>query len=437
MRTILRCLAVVFLLPAGAMANWQSAGTMALPSHNYTFLAATPSGDLLAATFYSTAADSPPRAQPALLIRNPGSGNPQVIELCSSVFPANRGYGGIACDPTGSFYVSGDTGDPETSFVRKFAPDGSPDLVFGTNGEIRPGRRCLGMDIFGEQLLVAQDWGRVAVFRADNGKPIGELPKPEGEFFVRDIALDPKSMRVFGVAEGGIVTWGNGTPWQPTDYGFRRISQKTRDPIAGEGISIDPIRRTVLITPIPGNVLNEVHGSGQINRYFVATAAPDAHLGDSVMSFDGETLFISDLKQHTIHTLRRRLADVGAGQATQAVANATTGGVPAPVWHQSYEAIVRQARDDDQPMLVYFRKGNVKSCQDFESQVLLTDQFNRNTAGITCVFEDLNRNRLLAYRFGVYRVPYIVMLDGGGNQVAESVHPIEPEQLFVSMQNLR
>jgi len=423
-----------FVFARASAANWTSAGNLSVPPWNYTFLSATPDGNLLAATVYSGATDAPPKEIPALLIRNPSSAAPEVVELCRTTFEVNRGYGGIACDPSGSFFVSGDTGVGATSFVRKFTTSGAAQTAFGNGGEIRPGRRCLGVEVFGEYLFCAMDWGRIGVFGTETGQSLGELPRTPQEFFVRDIAMDPKSFRVFGVAEGGILTWGNGTPWQQAGYQFRVLSPKTAHARAGEGISIDPIRRTVLISPIPGNVLNEVHGSGQIEKYEVSSAAADTHLADSVMSFDGTTLFLSDARDRKIHAMRRSIADAAAASAqVVTVANATTGGVAPPKWFQSYEYTVRQARESGQAMLVYFRKADVANCAKFEEAVLRTDQFNLRAAGMACVFEDMARSPLLAQRFGVYRVPCVVVMDKNGSQVGEYRHPIAPDVLFDAM----
>jgi len=418
--------------------NWQSAGSLGVPLWNYTFLSATPDGNLLAATIYSGQPEAPPKEIPALLVRHPMSSNPEVVELCRTTFDVNRGYGGIACDPSGSFFVSGDTGNSSTSFIRKFTSTGAPEPTFGKGGEIRPGRRCLGLEVFGEYLFCAMDWGRIGAFRTTTGESAGELPRATQEFYLRDVAMDPKSLRMFGVAEGGILTWGGGAPWQPANYQFRVLSPKVSRARAGEGISIDPIRRTVLISPIPGNVLNEVHGSGQIDKYEVTSAAPDTHLADSVMSFDGTMLFLSDARDRKIHAMRRSLSDMATpSAAVETVANATTGTVPPPKWFQSYEYTVRQAREAGQPMLVYFRKAEVNNCVQFENAVLRTDQFNVHTPGMACVFEDLARSPLLAYKFGVYRVPYVVILDKSGNQVAEYRHPIPPDTLFAAMRSAK
>lgn len=85
-------------------------------------------------------------------------------------------------------------------------------------------------------------------------------------------------------------------------------------------------------------------------------------------------------------------------------------------------------------MIVYFRKDGVEVSNRFENEVLLTDQFNQRAQGFVCVFEDLAFNPLLAYRFGVFRVPHIAILDGQGGTVAEMRHPINSQELFAAME---
>lgn len=432
---------VLSLSVQNVSAFWQSVGTLNVPNHNYNFIATTPDGNLLATTYYSAALDAKPANIPALLIVNPTTPNPQVHELNNSLFKPQRGYGGVACDEQGNFYVSGDTGEQNTAFLRKYKSDGSPDPSFGNNGVINPGLRCLGIDLFGNYLIVAIEWGRVWIYDRFNGRKLGELNQTPETFFMRDIAIDPKSMRMFGVAEGAILTFGGGAPWNPLQYQFRQLSPKTSDARSGEGISIDPLRRTVLNTPIPGNALLELEGSGKINRYQISTAAPDAHLADSAISADGQFLFISDIRGQKIHVMQRNVDQVIASTG-RVSSNATTtsvgtrGTVPDPDWRQSYESVIQEARQSGRPMLIYFRKEGVS--EQFEDNVILTDPFNKraNDGNFVCVFEDVARSRLLAYNFGVYRIPHITILDANGNTVQEFTYNIDANELFGAMESV-
>lgn len=432
---------MLLLSPVLSHANWVNVGKLNVPPYYYSFVAPTPDGNLLAVTNNSTPLNTPPTEIPALLIVNPASEAPQVLELSRVSFPPQRGYGGIASDEEGNFYVSGDTGEPTTSFVYKYNKDGSPNTQFGTNGQLFPGRRCLGMDVFGPYLLVAMDWGRIWVFDRFTGKKVNEVKQTPTPYFVRDIAIDPKSLRIFGVAEGAIVTFGNGTPWTAQEYVFRQISPKTAEARSGEGISIDPLRRTVLITPIPGNILNEVQGNGQVNKYTIESAATDAHLADSVLSFDGQFLFVSDMRAKTIHVMQRNVEQIMAASGNVSTSGTTTsigttGTVPAPEWSLSYETVIEEARKQQRPIIVYFR--NQGATEEFETNVILTDPFNKhaNDGRYVCVFEDVSKSRLLAYRFGVYRVPHISIISPNGTTAAEFTYNINADELFKTMDSV-
>ncbi len=448
--TTLRLLVLIAALlllthPAHAQdeTQWRPDGTLAVPPFAYSFLAATPDGDLLAATFNSGNPGDPPVELPALLIRNPTSSNPQVVELSRHAFEPQRGYGGIASDADGNYFVSGDTGDPSTSFVRKFTAEGAPDRAFANNGVLRPGRRCMGLEVLGRFLLVTVDWGQLLIYDAGTGQPIGATVRPSRPIYVRDIAIDPRSMRVFGVAQGGVVTWGRAAPWNASNYLFRPITQSRTEPRAGEGISVDPFRRTVLITPVRGNALLEIEGSGRMTRTVISTADANAHLCDNVISFDGTMLFVSDILDRKIHVLRRPLPQdqPQIARATPRPATDTTTSEPAPgeraprpTWHREYTQVVQMAREENKPMIVYFRRPDYDRCEKFERNVLLTDEFNRRAQHFVCVFEDVTRGPLLAYRFGAHRIPHLAILDPQGETLAEFSFDIPADALFAEME---
>lgn len=446
---------ILFHFAVSAHAQWQSSGKLALPKQSYSFLASTPNGDLLAATFNSSGDKSPPKEIPALLIENPSlTATPRIIELCRTSFDAQRGYGGIACDLSGSFFLSGDTGNAATSFVRKFLPTGKPDTTFGNGGEIKPNRRALGMDVAGKYLLIAVDWAQIMIVDSGTGKPLGMVNAPvQGDVNVRDIAIDPKSMRIFGVASGAVVTWGGGSPWKPDGYQFRALSKAYGNPRAGEGISIDPFNRTVLITPKPGNALLEIEGTMKVNRFTVDSAAANTHLADSVMSFDGSTLYISDMIGQVIHVMKRpargtapvAIASAGAPAAAPAtppfaeasVSPASAPGAPAGAlnWAHSYNEVVQSARETSKPMILYFTQSGVAKAQEFEKTVLMTSEFSAQAQqkNFVCVYEDVSRNKLSAYKFGATRVPHVIVLSSKGETAAEFSYNIEKDALFKAM----
>jgi hypothetical protein len=427
-----------------AVQPWQSAGVLQVPKFYYTFVSTNTSGDLLAATFNRGEPNDPPKPIPALLIRNPTSEAPSVIELCRVPFDSTRGYGGIAADAGGAFFVSGDTGKAETSFVLKFGPDAKPDPQFGQQGRLLPNRRCLGIEVFGNFLLLAVDWGQVIVMDAKTGRLMGQTSQTPQPRFVRDIAIDPRSMRIFGVASAGVVSWGGAAPWSPTSYTFRELRRPQTTPIVAEGISVDPFKRTVLINPPDGGQLLEVFGDGRIVPATVSTAVPKrSHLTDTAISADGSTLFISDYKQELIHVMRRPAPDVAArNEPVAPAAPAASAPVAAPKlppvkWSKSYFEVLPAARQARQPMIVYFRRAGVKPCERFEKETLLTDEFNSRAKGFANVFEEAAPDSILRVRFGVVRLPTLFLLDGDGNTVGEWRGTIPPAQLFAAMDKVR
>lgn len=431
---LLIVLQLSLLTPNLSFCDWESAGKLSIPNYSYCFLATSKTGDLMAAAFNSSDLKSQPRQIPALLIKNPTSASPQVIELCSVFFQPQRGYSGLACDDDGNFYLSGDTGEALTCFVKKFKSDGSPDMSFGGSGEIVPKRRCLGVDIVGDYLLLAIDWGNVLIYNRKSGAYLGALPASAKPIFVRDIAVDPSSLRIFGVALGGVVVWEGGSPANPSLYKFRALTPQTAaQPRASEGISYDPITRAAIIIPIPGNESLEVTSDGKIKKSATISEDPKAHFCDSALSFDSNVLFISDMITMGIHVMKRTLTNEASDikpVLKPPLTIAPTKATKNIEWNKSYTEIMDKARSNRQPMIVYFRKSNFAKCEQFEREILLSEEFKQRAQNYVCVFEDVSINPLLAYRFGVIRVPHIVILDKNGDTFARYTFNIDTNTLY-------
>ncbi len=437
---------------APAQQDWISAGTLNVPDYRYSFLAATPAGDLLAATFNGT---NEPADAPLVLIRNPISASPEVQTITTVRFEGQRGFSGLAVAADGSFFTAGDTGAEGSSFVRKYLPNGQPDRRFGQGGEMRPGARALGLDVLGDHVLVALNWGRIAVLRAADGAILGEVPRPDSGFFLRDIAIDPATLNVYGIAAGSVHLWSGGQPWAPTTYRRRLLLEREGAVRSGEGISIDPLTRNALATPIPGNTLVSVGPDGRATESRIATAQDDSELTDTSLSFDGTTLFVSDLRKRLIHVMRREggLADAGPRTTTASalVTAAAAANEPTPTppptsnyqttttWYRSYEGIVQDARRYRKPMLVYFRRRDFPLCHNVEYDMLLTPEFDAAVAakGLVCVFEDVSVNTLIAYRLGVFRVPHVEVFDSQGRSVARLSHDFTKQDLLDTIARVR
>ncbi len=431
-------------------AQWESVGRVPLPEYYFTFLATSPSGDLLAVTF-NTSDNQNSRGIPALLIKEPLSPQPKIMELCRVEFPVSRGYSGLACDELGQFWVSGDTGFTDSSFVKKFKQDGKPDILFGTNGNIFPQRRCLGLDVIGNYLLVSVDWAEIYIYNKDTGALLSKIPKPVSKevIYIRDISIDPVTLNIYGVATGSVYVWEGGTPGMPQGYKFSKINQGFTQTQAGEGISFDPFERCAIHSPHPGNQLIKVGKDLGAQRFLINGVTEKTHLCDNAVSYDGTTVFVSDLGKSCIHALKRTSVpekqknsnQTASASASGSSANTNTSSnyqiaanIQTAKWIRSYFEIMDNARIYKLPMIVYFRSESIQKCHELEQNVLLSSEFNQLAQGYVCVFEDVRKSRLLAYKFGVYKVPSIIILDRNGEPQTRISGNIMRDTLFSAMQ---
>lgn len=421
--------------------EWKPIGKLKVSSNRYTFLATTPIGDLIALTFPDSKGSNA-NGIPALLIKNPTSSTPQVIELCRVKFPEGRGYSGVACDELGQFWVSGDTGEGISSFVKKFKPDGKADITFGNSGEIRPNKRCLGLDVVGVFLLLAVDWCEIQIYHKDTGELINTIPKPPiaQAIYLRDIAVDPATLNIYGIARGTVCAWEGGTPNTAQNYKWRIIHQGNTEALAGEGISFDPFGRNILHSPRPGKFVWEVKRHGEMDKIELPLAMQKAQLCDNAVSFDGLNLFVSDSLSECIHLLRRTempaaqdIADYKSSTPTNPIQiNSVYQAeqIKQVEWQRSYTAIMDEVRQRHLPIVIYFRSETTPSCLELEKNVLLTPNFNKVAQRFICVFEDVKISRLLAYKFGIYKVPHIVILDRNGEPAIRFSGNINPNELY-------
>ncbi|MEQ8822305.1 MAG: hypothetical protein RLY93_18880 [Sumerlaeia bacterium] len=438
--------ATFFFLCASTLAwsaeMWISQGTLQVPGYPYAFLATTPGGDLLVTTFNE--ADKPAHV-PVLLIRKPTSPNLSVETVTTFLFDSQRGYSGVACQTNGSFFVAGDTGSAGSSFIRKLRPDGTLETAFGNHGHVRPGQRTLGIDVMGDYLLVAFAWGKIGILRASDGAILASLPDAGETVLLRDIAIDPGTLDVWGVAQGEVYRWSDGTPWTPETYTRHLMVRFPGRIRAGEGVSVDPLTKSALVLPAPGNVLASLSADATSSRNLVASAREDSELTDCSLSADGKTLFISDLEGARIHVMQRH------GMAPQKTATPSPPharkagpfqGSSSPYetktrWHHSHEGVLELASQYRKPTLLYFRSPNDSECLLFEESVLLTPHFDAVVQGeIMCVFEDVEDNLITAGRLGVFQVPYVILIDASGVQVARFPRAIRPPALFGALESL-
>lgn len=141
----------------------------------------------------------------------------------SHIFDGQRGYSGIAISHEGMLYVSADGGSPEKSFIKKITLEGKVDPNFGNDGLVKgTNHRFLGLDVVGDYLLVAVDWGNVQILSTRDGKMLNELRATE-DIYICDIAVNPRSNEIYGIAAGSIYRWKGGSPVEPATYKFERL----------------------------------------------------------------------------------------------------------------------------------------------------------------------------------------------------------------------
>ncbi len=84
-------------------------------------------------------------------------------------------------------------------------------------------------------------------------------------------------------------------------------------------------------------------------------------------------------------------------------------------WVSTYGTARQLATERNQPLCLYFRVASSPACQNFEAQVLSQPSVGAALAGFVMVYLDPAWNETLAEKYGVYRVPAVVL--AGPNEV--------------------
>jgi hypothetical protein len=134
----------------------------------------------------------------------------------------------------------------------------------------------------------------------------------------------------------------------------------------------------------------------------------------------------------------RSLGSVPAGSTANPRSGAASpSAVAAVAWQSPESGALETAGRARKPILLYFRRAGFKLCEDFEQTCLLTDEFQRRAARFVCVFEDTTYSQILIYRYNVFRVPDVLIINGRGEVAARHTFDISPEALYASMEQIR
>jgi len=120
------------------------------------------------------------------------------------------------------------------------------------------------------------------------------------------------------------------------------------------------------------------------------------------------------------------LAPAASPTATPAQAQA--------VWTAMSQPLLQAALAQRRPVVLYFRAG-VKTCEDFESRVLLSPEFNMRAGRFTCLFEDISQARVFAGPYRVFRAPEIVILNSAGQIAGRFNHENDPRDLLRALES--
>lgn len=436
--------AILALCSLGAYGeDWSYVKSIQIP-RPYTpiFAAVTPTGDCVCGTFNNTRSEGLVDL-PVIYIHKPLSDSPSFYVVCTNKFPPLRGYSGVAVDSAGNYYVAADTGGDD-SWIRKFKPDGKPDVAFGINGEIKPGRRVLGLDLAGNKLFTTFGFGELVCLDAQTGKVLGQvLPQSKSAPPIRDVAVDPPRELIYGVANGAAWVWRGGKFNNLMSYKLERLTEDTlKNPKAGEGVCFDAFGDRLLMPVSELATLFAVDSKGNATKSEIAGANGLVQSpSDAVLLADGETLFIPDMKpgpsgECLIHVMKRVAAvtkSVGSGEATlpsladagllkPPAAASTSAQTPTSMgseiaWKNSFDAAFNEAKATRKPVLLYARTTAARRCQDLESGFLKSPEFVKLANKTVPFYFDVTSDPKLAQQLGIFRVPFIAVYRPDGERV--------------------
>ncbi len=427
----------------GGSAEWEYVKSVQIPRPYVPILAAvTPTGDCVVATFNNTR-DEQPVELPVIYIHKPLTNTPSFYIVCKNKFPALRGYSGVAVDSAGCYYVSADTGGQD-SWIRKFLPNGKPDPQFGVNGEVRPGRRVLGLDIAGNYLFTTFGFAELACYDARTGQLIGRVVPPEKNAPpIHDIAVDTTRELIFGVANGAAWVWRGGKFSNLAGYRLERLSEDLlKEPKVGEGVYFDAFGKQLLMAVGETTALYAADLEGKLSKSEITgggglVQAP----ADVVLLTDGETVFMPDKRpgpsgECLLHVMKRAKAVTrAAGDQEATLPSLAAAGLlrpastsqpqPSPVaiegsgvaWRSSFEAARDESKKVNKPIFLYARTSVAKPCQDLEANFLKSTDFAQVAAKVIPVFFDVTTDPKLAQQLGIFRVPFMALYRPDGERV--------------------
>jgi DNA-binding beta-propeller fold protein YncE len=292
----------------GQSTEWEFETLISVPYGNTLFLARDAADDVYATSFNSSSRSA---EVVAFRITDAAGPQPEVRAFDRFLAPPSRGYSGIAVDDAGGVYVSADQGDGNPSFIRKFRKDLEPDPAFGYGGILATKQmRIQGLAAHGSYLVAAVSWARFLVLDTA-GKYYGITPQPPADQspMIRDIAVLPDRQSVIGIDRDDLYLFSGGGFAAPASYKVAQVHRGTDTrPAAGAAVGYAPREASVYFTL---HARNELGAFDPATRTAGPVPAITAHSrvlqpADAVVSADGNTLWVSDLRASSIARFRHK-----------------------------------------------------------------------------------------------------------------------------------
>lgn len=438
-RHIPACLLAVLLafLAFGARGAsvWEFDGSIVVPAQNTLFLAADSRGHV-----YATSFNSRPVAAEivAIQIRHPSTPDPKVKVFDRFVAPPQRGYAGVAVDGADNIYLSVDAGDAYPSFIRKYLPTLNPDTSFGHGGVLASREiRVLGLTAYKNRILAAVSWGRFLVIDSQ-GRFLGMTPPPAHQSFVRDIAYVPATRRIYGIDRGGLCAFIGGSLDDVRGYTLEEVVAPRSAPRSGEGIFYSSLTNELFYTNRLGSGLGIYPLDGSPPGLIPATMSGNGAVepADAVMSPDGRYLYVSDLRAPQVVRYRRvdvrvRPRDTAPPQRPPSD-RATRPEAPGQ-WLDSFDRAASLAASTGQRIVLFCHSPVAPRSLEVERTVL-TDKFRKKFPNVLWVKVDAAGDPSVSIRFGVYKLPTLLVFDATGRELERFVGEVSPSQLAAALE---
>ncbi len=418
-----------------AASRWEFDANIYVPSPNTLFLAIDSRGNVYATSFNSRTVEAEVLA---MRIDSPAKTKPSVTIFDRYLAPPQRGYAGVACDGSDNIYVSLDAGEGQPSFIRKYLPTLAIDEKFGNGGTLATRQvRVLGLTAHKNKVLAAVSWGRFLAIDSQ-GNFLGMTPTPAITAYIRDIAYDPDTGRVYGVDRDGIFVFTGGSLDHLAKYTLRELIAPKSIPKAGSALFLNKKTNELFYTDRTAGGLNIYPLDG--GQPGLIPAGMDGHAAfepaDAVASPDGRYLYVSDLRAPQI--VRYRYVGPVSVDRTKKKQEAKPSPTPtaAPsspskrteLWITSFDEAKRLALRDGK-MIVVFLHSPLASRSVEVAEKVFTENFLREFEGVIWVRLDVALDQRPLTEFGIYRVPAVLVLDPQGQEQQRFIGTLTQEQI--------